>query len=54
VTLPAVLLVVLWWKRPRLAGRNLLALATLLAFGLAMGLMTARLEAEHAGAAGDA
>ena len=50
--LPAALLVVLWWKRPRLERRDLLALAPLFAVGLSFVLVTVYLEAVHGGASG--
>ncbi len=50
--LPAALLVVLWWKQPRLERRDLLALAPLVVVGLTFVLVTVYLEAVHAGAAG--
>ena len=51
-TLPAALLLVLWWKRPRLSLRDLWPLAPLLGVGTAMGLATAWLERVHVGAEG--
>ncbi len=50
--LPAALLVVLWWKQPRLERRDLLALAPLVAVGLSFVLVTVYLEAVHGGARG--
>ncbi len=52
VSLPAVLLVVQWWKRGRLALRDVSPLLPFFAVGLYMGLRTARLEKEHVGAEG--
>ena len=51
-TLPAAMLLVLWWKRGGVKGRELAALAPFLALGLAMGLATAWLEKHHVGAMG--
>jgi len=51
-TLPAAMLLVLWWKRGRVGRRELAALAPLFACGLAMGLATAWLEKHHVGAVG--
>jgi len=49
-SLPAVLLVVVWWKRGRLRGRDVLATLPMFAVGAALALVTVRLEAEHVGA----
>jgi len=43
-TLPAALLLVLWWKRGRVALRDLLFVTPLLLLGLAFGLLTAGME----------
>jgi len=51
-TLPAAMLLVLWWKRDRLRGREVAALAPFFTLGLAMGLATAWLEQHHVGAIG--
>jgi tetratricopeptide (TPR) repeat protein len=51
-TLPGVLLLLLWWKRPRLELRDVLALAPFFIVGAALGLNTARLEVSHVGAHG--
>jgi tetratricopeptide (TPR) repeat protein len=51
-TLPAAMLLVLWWKRGSVKGRELAALAPFFALGLAMGLATAWLEKHHVGAMG--
>jgi len=51
-TLPAALLVVLWWKRGRLTWRDVLPLLPWLALGLGMGLFTAWLERNYLGAEG--
>lgn len=51
-TLPAAMLLILWWKRGKVRGRELGALAPFFVFGLAMGLATAWLEQHHVGAVG--
>ena len=51
-TLPAAMLLVLWWKRGGVKGRELAALAPFFALGLAMGLATTWLEKHHVGALG--
>jgi len=51
-TLPAALLLVLWWKRGEVRWRDLLPLVPLVAVGAAFGLATAWLEKHHVGAAG--
>lgn len=51
-TLPAAMLLVLWWKKPRLALRDGLLLAPLFAAGIAFGLITALMEKYHVGAEG--
>jgi protein O-mannosyl-transferase len=54
-TLPAALLVVLWWKRGRLSWKDDAApLAPWLALGAAAGAMTAWMERAHVGAGGAA
>jgi Flp pilus assembly protein TadD len=54
-TLPAALLVVLWWKRGRLSWKGDAApLAPWLALGAAAGAMTAWMERDHVGAGGAA
>jgi len=50
--LPAALLVVLWWKQPRLQRRDLLALWPMVAVGLSFVAVTVYLEATHGGASG--
>ncbi len=50
-SLPAALLLVLWWKK-RLQWRRVVELLPWFALGLAMALLTAHLEKEHVGAAG--
>ncbi|MCU0254652.1 MAG: tetratricopeptide repeat protein, partial [Acidobacteria bacterium] len=54
VTLPAVLAVLLLWKRGRLERREWVELAPFFALGLAMGLGTIALEVHHVGAQGAA
>jgi tetratricopeptide (TPR) repeat protein len=51
-SLPAALLVVVWWKRGRIAWRDVRPLLPMFALGLAAGMHTAYLEKEHVGAAG--
>lgn len=51
-SLPAAVLVILWWKRGRLARRDIAALAPFFAVGIGLGLTTAWLEKHHVGAAG--
>jgi tetratricopeptide (TPR) repeat protein len=51
-SLPAVMALLLWWKRGRISGREWLVLSPLFALGLASGLMTAWLERAHVGAEG--
>ena len=51
-TLPVALLIVLWWKRGRIATWDALSLMPLFAVGAAMGLVTAWLEQTHVGARG--
>ncbi len=55
-TLPAVVILLLWWKRPRLSWldirRDVLPLLALCTVGAGMGLLTAWLEKAHVGASG--
>ncbi|HOW90547.1 MAG TPA: hypothetical protein PL037_09700, partial [Elusimicrobiales bacterium] len=51
-TLPAAVLLALWWKRGRIAWKELLLVSPLLAAGAASGLVTAYLEKHHVGASG--
>ncbi len=52
VTLPAVLLVIVWWKRGRITGRDIFAVLPLLVIGLPLAFFTVWLEKHHVGAAG--
>ncbi len=51
--LPAALLIVLWWKRGRPAGRDLLALLPLLIIGAGFVGLTTYLESHYVGASGE-
>jgi protein O-mannosyl-transferase len=51
-SLPAVIAVLLWWKRGRIGGRDLAPLVPFLPLGAAAGLYTAWLEKHHVGAVG--
>jgi tetratricopeptide (TPR) repeat protein len=51
-SLPAVLLLLRWWRRGRVGRRDALPLAPFFAAGLALGLQTAWLEKHHVGASG--
>ncbi len=52
-SLPAALLLVLWWKKERLSWRDVLPLAPLFAIGAGMGLMTGWMEKHVIGAKGN-
>ena len=52
-TMPAVLLVIFWWKRGRLSWRDVLPLIPFFAIGGLLGLHTAKLERTHVGAEGE-
>ena len=52
-TMPAVLLVIYWWKRGRIAWRDIPPLLPFFLVGVGMGLYTARLERIHVGAVGE-
>jgi len=52
-TLPAAILVVIWWKRGRIAWRDIAPLIPFFIVGAAMGLMTAYLETHFVGATGE-
>ncbi|MHC4218863.1 MAG: tetratricopeptide repeat protein, partial [Planctomycetota bacterium] len=51
-SLPAALLLVLWWKRGRLGWRDVGALAPFFALGIALGLVTVWMEIHRVGAEG--
>ena len=51
-TLPAAMMLLIWWKRGRVTGREVAALAPFFVIGLIMGLMTVWLEQHHVGAMG--
>jgi len=51
-TLPAVILVIYWWKRGRITLRDVAPLLPFFALGIGLGLNTARLEVTHVGAKG--
>ena len=53
-TLPAALLLVLWWKKPRIGWRDVMPLVPFFALGIALSMNTAWMEATHVGAQGDA
>src|SRR5207247_5942862 len=53
-SLPAAILLVLWWKRGRITSRDIVLLAPFFIAGVAMAYVTARLEVEHVGAVGRA
>jgi tetratricopeptide (TPR) repeat protein len=52
-TLPAAILLVLWWKRDRIYWRDILALVPFLIVGVVLGLTTVWLEKYHVGAQGE-
>lgn len=49
--MPAAALLILWWKKPRLAMKDLLGLLPLVIVGVAMGLLTSYLEKYRVGIA---
>lgn len=51
-TLPAAMLVVIWWKEGRLRARDAVPLVPFFVLGIAMGSVTAWLERHHVGAVG--
>ena len=53
VTLPAVLLVIYWWKRGALTKSDFLRLCPFFALSIALGLVTAWTETYHVGAVGE-
>ena len=52
-SLPAVLLLMVWWKRGKLTLRDILPTIPMFLIGAAMGLLTAYIEHAHVGARGD-
>ncbi len=52
LTLPAAVLLLLWWKRGRIGGKDILPLLPFLAAGIASGLFTLWMEVNHVGASG--
>jgi tetratricopeptide (TPR) repeat protein len=52
-TLPAVLLVVCWWKRGRISVRDVVPLLPWFALGATLGTVTALMERYHVGAEGE-
>ena len=46
-TLPLAILLLVWWKRGRLAWRDVFALLPFLVLGIVMGLTTVRVEGQH-------
>jgi hypothetical protein len=51
-TLPAVLVLVLWWRRGTLRRADVLALLPLFVLGMVLGLLTSWVETRYAGAVG--
>ena len=51
-TFPAVLLLLLWWRRQRIITGDVLALVPFFAIGIGMGLLTAYVERKYSGAVG--
>jgi len=51
-TMPAVILVILWWKRGRVVAADVLPLVPFFALGVGCGLFTAWVEKHHVGAGG--
>jgi protein O-mannosyl-transferase len=51
-TLPAVLVLLLWWKRGRVERQDVGVLSPMFLLGITFGLMTAWLEKHHVGASG--
>ena len=52
-SLPAVVLILIWWKRHRITLKDILRLLPFFAAGLVMGLTTAWIEKNHLGAQGE-
>ena len=53
VSMPAVVLVILWWKRGRITRRDASLLIPFFAFGLVMAAITVWVEKTYIGASGD-
>jgi len=51
-SLPATLLLIVWWQRGRIAGREVWPLLPFFGVGAALGLLTSWLERNHVGASG--
>jgi tetratricopeptide (TPR) repeat protein len=51
-SLPAVLALLIWWKRGRVGRQDVVVLSPMFLLGIALGLMTAWLEKHHAHASG--
>ena len=51
-TLPAALLVMIWWKRGRVTAKDVAALAPMFVLGISLGLLTVWLEKYQVGASG--
>jgi len=51
-TLPAAILLLIWWKRERVTWREVMSLAPMFVIGAAFGLLTLYLEKHHVGAQG--
>ncbi|MGD1019354.1 MAG: tetratricopeptide repeat protein [Verrucomicrobiia bacterium] len=51
-SLPAVLVLLIWWKRGRVEKRDIEVLSPMFLLGIPLGLMTAWLEKHHVGASG--
>ncbi|MBU0640698.1 MAG: hypothetical protein KKB50_17685 [Planctomycetes bacterium] len=52
-SLPAALLLLIWWKRGRIGGRDIAPLVPFFALGIALGLVTVWMEKHHVGAQGE-
>lgn len=53
VTLPAALLLIIWWRRGRISARDVLTLLPMFCIGIPFGIMTVWLERYHVGAIGE-
>jgi tetratricopeptide (TPR) repeat protein len=51
-SLPAAILLIVWWKRGRIAPADVMPLVPFFAFGVALGLATVYVEKHHVGAQG--